>query len=184
MILNYPIKYAVLEVKEKGRCLGGHKNITQGFIVSKCYVVESKIKYGMSGNTRISHTVVFPFQDFSCFKENLKRGTKYIGKHVIPKFNVDGNPLLSSVVDELFDTYEEASQLANQKNEKMYFDLYFEVKVDPTNPNFDVELQKLKDDYNNKQNMCKIFEQLITDQTNSMEITQKQNENNKILKLQ
>ena len=48
--LNYPIKYAVLELKEKGGYLVGYKGITQGFIVSKCYVIRSNRAYNSDGS--------------------------------------------------------------------------------------------------------------------------------------
>ena len=53
--INYPIKYAVLELKSRGGWLVGFRDITQGFIASKCYVVETNIVYHQDGGNSITH---------------------------------------------------------------------------------------------------------------------------------
>ena len=66
--LNYPVKYAVLELKEVGGYSQGWEDITKGFIASKCFVVESKVKYLSDGSSKVSHKVVFPHKDYKTFK--------------------------------------------------------------------------------------------------------------------
>ena len=83
--INYPIKYAVLELKERGGWSVGYKDITQGFIVSKCYVIESSIIYNADGSYKTIHRVVFPFSDIAAFKDSLAYGKQYIGKPEIPR---------------------------------------------------------------------------------------------------
>ena len=53
--LNYPIKYAVLEVKENGEYVTSSDNLVKGYIVSKCYVVKSILDYLPNGNMTIKH---------------------------------------------------------------------------------------------------------------------------------
>ena len=48
---NFPIKYAILELKEKGGYITNYEYIVRGYIVSKCWVVESSIKYFSDGDS-------------------------------------------------------------------------------------------------------------------------------------
>ena len=59
--VNFPIKYAVLELTQSGGWMVDYKDITKGFIVSKCYVIEDNIIYDSDGNSKIVHKVFFPF---------------------------------------------------------------------------------------------------------------------------
>ena len=42
--LNYPIKYAIKEIRTREENMHGYSYFTQGFIVSKCYVLEKLYK--------------------------------------------------------------------------------------------------------------------------------------------
>ena len=74
--INYPVKYAVLEIKEIGGWAVWFENVTLGFIASKCYVIESNILYDVNGNSQVIHKVVFPFNNIEKFKSSLKNGNK------------------------------------------------------------------------------------------------------------
>ena len=42
---NFPIKYAVLELKEEGGYITNYKDIVRGYIVSKCWVAERRSRW-------------------------------------------------------------------------------------------------------------------------------------------
>lgn len=86
--INYPIKYTILELKERGGYLVGYEDITQGFVVSKCYVIESSIAYNADGSNKIIHKVVFPFQNIESFKISLRNGMQNIGNAEISRHNI------------------------------------------------------------------------------------------------
>ena len=69
---NYPIKYAVLKVEVSDKDI----KRTLGYIVSKCYVVESFSRIDKEGNTRNGYKVVFPYNNINnyitSFIDNLK----------------------------------------------------------------------------------------------------------------
>lgn len=86
---KYPIKYAVLELKESGGWPVGYKDIIRGNIVSKCYVVESSIRYG---DSKIFHKVVFLFSSLETLKQSLHNQSQYIGEKAIPSYDANGDP--------------------------------------------------------------------------------------------
>ena len=145
--LEYPIKYAVLELKEQGGFLAGYEDITQGFIVSKCYVVGSEIKYYSNGKYDITYKVVFPFKNISSFKLSLNRGTSYDCYETIPLYDASGDPYPIDIVTSLFDNYEEAKEISLLKNEKMEENLI--LKISLLDENWKEKYEKLKQDYRN-----------------------------------
>ena len=190
--INYPIKYAILELKERGGWAVGYKNITQGFIVSKCYVIESNVIYNPDGNYKLIHKVVFPFRDIETFKNSLRVGKQNIGMADMPKYDVYGNVFPTNEVTELFDSYGLAKKVATTKNEEFKANLLFNM---PASPNFDYSNKSLKEQYeilkhNFEQTLaiCNLFEQLVLSATEDMNIseklaTEKQNLSIKVLKL-
>lgn len=166
---NYPIKYAVLELKEKGGWTTGYKEITQGFIVSKCFVVESAIKYLSNGDSKIIHKVVFPFKDISLFRLVQQRGTSHDTRKTIPSYNACGNPYPVDNVSDLFDKYDEAQAIALQNNEELRRGLTLKVSV--SDPNWKAKLEELEKAHDEKLNNCIQFEHFISEQTSDMEIT-------------
>lgn len=107
--LKYPIKFAVLEIKERGP----YEEITIGFIASRCYQLETTIKYHAEGNTSASHKVIFPLKDILEFKNSIKGKRPYNGSHINPR-TVWGRE--EDIVDNLFDNYEEAHEKAVEQN--------------------------------------------------------------------
>ena len=65
---GYPIKYAVERLTVSGGYNNGYDDITEGFIVSKCYVTDTKVSYYNGLEPRITHEVVFPFRKYEKFK--------------------------------------------------------------------------------------------------------------------
>lgn len=57
--LRFPIKYAVLELKSPGGYSTNYEDVTEGFIVSKCYVVGCEVKYFPTGEAKVTYKVYF-----------------------------------------------------------------------------------------------------------------------------
>ena len=149
--INYPIKYAVLELKERGGWAVGYEDITQGFIVSKCYVVGSNVVYHSDGTNTISYEVIFPFSDISSFKNSIRNGKKNIGDENIPHYDACNRPYPVNVVSDLFDSYEQAKEAAVEKNECFKY---------------------LIKEYEESLEVCNIFEQLVLEATENMCISE------------
>ena len=111
MIVNYPIKYALMPIDEQvgwnNGVYGLERNYdTVCYIVSKCYVISEKTKFEPNGDTSIEYQVVFPYEyrEFNRWKK------------VLPSRSVHGIPLNSKTVHNLFDSFEEASFHCDKKN--------------------------------------------------------------------
>lgn len=168
--INYPIKYAVLELKTRGGWSVGYEDITQGFIVSKCYVVESNIVYHSDGTNKLTHKVVFPFEDISCLQNSLMNGTQNIGEENIPSYDACNRPYPATVVTNLFDSYEAAKISAEEKNEEYKHILV--LKVYAENLNRKEQFKKLKGEFDQKLKLCYLFEQLVLEATKDMRISE------------
>ena len=167
-MINYPIKYAVLEIKEKGGWLVGYKEITQGFIVSKCYVVESKVTYKSDGSSIITHKVVFPYDDIQTFKYSFQNGGTYLGEENTPRYDACNNPYPVRVVDELFDTYYDAKVKAEVQNEEYRSGLGIELST--LDPDWLDKYHLLKQDFESNLAICYLYEELVIDKTLDMKV--------------
>lgn len=114
MIVNYPIKYALMPIDEQvgwnNGVYGLERNYdTVCYIVSKCYVISEKTKFEPNGDTSIEYQVVFPYEyrEFNRWKK------------VLPSRSVHGIPLNSKTVHNLFDSFEEASLHCDKKNNEI-----------------------------------------------------------------
>ena len=174
--INYPIKYAVLELKEKGGYLVGYEDITQGFIASKCYVIESSIIYASDGSNTIIHKVVFPFEDIKSFKISLINGRQDIGNAKIPQYDACGRIYPINVVTDLFDSYELAKEAAKEKNEEHRCNIISKVPVSIparlSNSNWQKQYEELKQEFDNGLETCNLFEQLVLAATEDMNISE------------
>ena len=174
MNINYPIKYAVLELKERGGWSVGYEYITQGFIASKCYVIESSIVYRADGSNKIIHKVVFPFSDIETFRTSFSSGKQNIGKPELPRYNACDEIYPITIVTSLFDSYESAKALANEKNEDYKQNIIF---TTPTpvgsylmgNNNLH---NVLTANFEKTLEICNIFEQLVLEETEDMDISE------------
>ena len=112
---NYPIKYAVMPIKEQIGWVHGLNELEREYgivcyIVSKCYVVSRKEKYNMYGNTIFEYQVVFTYEKDDSYR-CLSR--------VEPRYDFYGRCSNSTNVDKVFDSFEEAILDAKKKNEKI-----------------------------------------------------------------
>jgi hypothetical protein len=172
--INYPIKYAVLELKSRGGWLVGFRDITQGFIASKCYVVETNIVYHQDGSHSITHKVVFPYEDIDCLKSSLQYGRKNIGEEQIPSYDACDHPYPVNIVGDLFDSYEEAKKYAEAKNEAYKRNLITNVSM--LDENWQDKFESLIQQYNNSLEICYMFETIALDKTADMLITESKDE--------
>ena len=168
--INYPIKYAVLELKKSGGWAVGYKDITQGFIVSKCYVVESNIIYHSDGKNKVTHKVVFPFEDISCLEVSLMNGSQNIGEENMPSYDACNRPYPINIVTDLFDSYEKAKIIADGKNEECRHSLI--LKVAMGNSNWKEKFEVLKQEFEQRLELCNLFERLVLEATEDMNISE------------
>lgn len=164
--LNYPIKYAILELKEPGGWPAHYKNITQGFIVSKCYVVESKIRYHSNGKYEMMHKVVFPYNNISDFKLSMKQGNSYNEEEKVPLYDACFNPYPIDVVYDLFDSFEEAQKVAFAKIQELKKRIVLRVSV--SDENWKDKYEQLKKEFIENLIICKKYEEYILEKTKNM----------------
>lgn len=138
--------------------------------VSKCYVIESSIKYSPNGDKQISHKVVFPFSNLETLRRSLHNQSEYIGKRTIPVYDACNRPYPVNVVTDLFDSYEEAKIDAEEKNEEYKHEF-------AKNPDWKEQFKEFEQSLE----LCYLFEKLVLEATEDMNIT---NEMNEIKKLQ
>ena len=159
---NYPIKYAILELKESV----DNKEITAGFIISKCYVVKSIIDYKNNDKCRVVHKVVFPYDDIAFYKKALADTLDSIGTRTVPKEDASGEVYPIKVVDKLYDKYEEAIKIKEELNH----DLYDYITSISQGDSYEA-LEEAREAYFNQMAICDVYEQDILDNTQDMIIT-------------
>ena len=166
---NFPIKYAILELKEKGGYLTNYEDIVRGYIVSKCWIVESSIKYFSNGNSIFFHKVIFPYKDLDTFKISLSNNIEDIGKRVIINYDFNYNPYPIDIVSEIFDSYEDAKKRAEEKNKELKnSNLYFNI----SDPTFKQALSNYEYQFEEQLSICQLFEQLSLLASEDMKISQ------------
>lgn len=130
---NYPVRYSVLDIKLNDNIIG--------YIVSKCFILESTIKYASNDNIIVKHKVIFPYTDIKPFIKSY--GTN---QQLEMTYNI-------LEVDEIYDNYIEAKKITEENNKRI---------LDNTK-----EYNKIEDTKNYLY-LCKQFEQLIEKNTQNM----------------
>ena len=169
--INYPIKYAVLELKTSGGWLVGFEDIIEGFIASKCYVVESKIIYHSDGSNQVIHKVVFPFEDISCLKASFTNDNYDIGKENIPSYDACNRPYPIHIVTDLFDSYEKAKNIADKKNEEYKHHLIGQMSIGTEGLDWKTKIRILERKLKQSLELCNLFERLVLEATKEMNIS-------------
>ena len=169
---NFPIKYAILELKEKGGYITNYEYIVRGYIVSKCWVVESSIKYFSDGDSEFFHKVVFPYKNLDNLKMSLRSDGRYIGKRVTINYDFNYNPYPVDVVKELFDTYEEAKIKAEEKNEEMKDNIASKIYFSISDPRFKQTLSEYERELEEQLSICQLFEKIALIKSKDMTITE------------
>ncbi len=161
--VKYPIKYAVMPVKENDCSYGklGQECRVVANIVSKCYVVSEKKLYLGDGNYKTLYEVVFPYKKV-CTEIEVH------SEHSIPEFNIYSECTNSICVNQLFDSYSDTLTVVNKLNEDI---LYQEIGCLPYNDEFESNVGKLKMKHQKTLDKCKKFENCLKKRTIDMEIT-------------
>lgn len=162
--MSYPVKYAILEVKESQR----YEKITLGFIVSKCYLLSSTIKYLEDGTSKTSHIVFFPYNNIREFKYSNLDSIKP------DKIRVDyyGTPWAVDEVSQLFDTFEEAKESAIKMNNDFRKNIiYNRVAIKPIASYTDNYYDELVKEADADLEACMKYEEFIALRTSDMVIT-------------
>lgn len=167
LLLNYPIKYAVLELKRKGGWSENYEDITVGFIASKCYVISQTLRHFADGTSKISNNVVFPYKDICKFETLTLGEIEYSEKESIPEFGWE-NCTNFDEVTELFDDYESACLNANQKNDELCSKEALHINFSDPNWKF-LHRQKLEK-VRETLRICKLFEQFVLESTTEMRV--------------
>lgn len=112
--IDYPVKYAVLAVEEQVGWGFGLNELEReydvcAYIVSKVYVVNKTVEYLGNGTSKKKYQVVFPYID----KEDLQNQRR------VPDYSLYDQCINATTVTTVFDTYEEASKVANAKNQEI-----------------------------------------------------------------
>lgn len=162
MNANYPIKYAVLELRDEN-------NATFGFIASKSYVIENSVRYLPDGSNIEYHYVVFPYSNVVDYIKKIYYDyhTQDIGYRTIPEYDLYGNIYNISVVMKLFDNYEDAHTEAALSNQQLVENLIS--KLPWSHPNY--EKEKINFIFSLNMTTCRKFEELIQKQTSDMNIS-------------
>ena len=168
---DYPVKYAVLELREKGGWAVGYEYVTQGFIAEKCFVVGSELRY-VPGNSILSHRVVFPYEDIELFKS-----TNSMGERQLPHYDINGQMAYERTVSKLYDTYEEAKEASQKANEEYKGSLIS--KIDYYTDGWKEELENLKEIFNKRLQICYSFEEEALELTKDLKV---KDSNSKVLK--
>ncbi len=157
---DYPIRYAVLELRKKEGWAVDYEYVTQGYIASKCYVVGSKLFYGRK-ESRVESNVVFPYEDIELFKK-----TSSLGEEQVPTYTSDGELANMRIVSKVYETFEEAKEAAEKENENYKDSLLY--KVDISREGWKIELDKLQEDFERNLNICYLFEEASLDHTKDL----------------
>lgn len=163
MKYNYPVKYAIMPIYEQVGWMSGLHELERnyevvGYIVSKCYVVSKKESYLEDGSEKREFEVVFPYQK-----------TDYMRIHdfnrVYPEFNYNGNCVNSNIVNELYDNFDNAKEVAEKLNgDILSYNLGMISFRDKE------RRENIKKEHEERMTRFKYLERKIEEETTSMEV--------------
>lgn len=162
--INYPIKYAIQELKINKGYDSNYEDITYGFIISKCYVVNQNIRYYQDGSNSLTYNVVFPYKDIQTFIYN--KNFKYPFNEIksIPHYSLWNNCMNDTIIYNIFDTYEEAL------TKKYEYIIEHKRKISKQLSKIS-EYEKLIKTFKENQTICNEYEKIIFEKTKDMIIT-------------
>lgn len=144
---DYPIKYAVMPIEENIYYSWNEKEKGQRtvcYIVSKCYVINEN-KMVTENQEKTMYEIAFPYQK-----------TEYnIFSRIYPN-DFDDNTI--SLTNELFDTFEEAKILADEKNNEI---LSYKIGTVPFSKYYIETIKVIEKMHKNTLNQYKLIEQDI-----------------------
>ena len=166
---GYPIKYAVERLTVSGGYNNAYDDITEGYIVSKCYVTDSKVSYHYTSEPIVTHEVVFPFRRYESFKSDLGSGVKYHETPIKPARDASGNACHAQTVYRLFDTFEEAKKEAEASNSVLWKNEL--VNISLLDGDWKTKYKNGLLEHKTRLGICSCYERYIADHTKDMEIT-------------
>ncbi len=159
---NYPIKYAIMPIiAQTGWNFGIHELERQydevAYIVSKCYVVNESKEYLKDGTIKTNYRVVFPYEESEYGNWN----------RIEPKYNYIINQCVNcTVVDSTFNTFEEASKVAEILNDRLLSKKYMYLPIDK----FEEQLVQKKSEFQQLLAHYKLLENLIEQKTDDLTV--------------
>lgn len=167
--LNYPVKYAVLELKTDGGWDNNYEDVTVGFITSKCYVIGQNVRYYQDGSCKVFYQVVFPYNDIYNYRWRTSIGYPFTEKEIIPSFGYHGNCTNENIVSNVFESFEEASVAADVINKERRDRVGYYLSV--AAPDWEEKYNNLLEEFDKNLAICKSYEQAICDATSDMVVT-------------
>ena len=104
---NYPIKYAVMPVTN----YASGEDFVLGYIVTKVYLVSEYIRYTANG-TKVSYDIVYPIKGL--------KSSQVMADLRKPEFDEVDRCINAERNNDLFDNYDEAKKLCNEKNSALF----------------------------------------------------------------
>ena len=165
---NYPIKYAVIPMIEQVGWSHGIHELEREYgivcyIVSKCYLVGENKKYNIYGTYITEYQVVCPFSEREY----------YTWRREEPSYNlIHGGCTNSIITDALFDSFDEAKAIKEQKNEDLLVQKFAYMPIDT----YKVKYQEIEDEFNRTVDYYDKLESEIENRTQDLIINNKQKE--------
>lgn len=171
MELNYPVKYALMPVREQIEFKSDREYEIVMYIVSKCYLISEKKIYSGDGKRRYSYEVVFPIVIDDVRNVSVS----------LPQYSNDGHCVNSLLVERLFDDFDEASKLATKKNQKILDRKLDEIPY-KTRYLFQEQIALVRSKYQQLQQKYRRIEE-INDLRSDLVVSDDDSEFNKIVKM-
>jgi hypothetical protein len=160
---NYPIKYAVIPIdRQVGWSSREYdSDCPEGYIASKCYLVNEKKEYCANGESEITYEVVFPYH---C------NGSRWGWKRVEPQYDYYHEAYPSILVANVYDNREDAVKIAKAENHELLIKKMFFIHF--SNPHHEEEMAEISKKHEEKMAEFKKLEQLIEDGTGDLVVGQ------------
>ena len=162
--INYPIKYAIQELKINKGYDSNYEDITYGFIISKCYIVNQNIRYHQDGTNTLTYNVVFPYKDIETFIYHTQFNYQFNETKSIPYYSFRNKCMNDTIIYNIFDTYEEAL-IEKEKQIKEHKRIMFKQLSKIS------EYEKLLKTLEQNQIICNKYEEIILEKTKDILIT-------------
>ena len=169
---NYPIKYAVIPMIEQVGWSHGLNELERKYdavcyIVSKCYLIEENKEYKADGTVRVKYHVVCPYE---CDEFNE-------WNRVEPEFSIfHGQCINDVVVDEVYDSFEEAKVDKDVKNQKILKEKFSYMPFEM----YRKRHKEVESEFNNK---LTYYNQLETMIENNVQDLNEDSDKSKVIKL-
>ena len=165
------IKYAVQELKVEGGFLEHYEDITKGFIISKCQVLEDRKVYYSEDNFTHKYIVCFPYSRFYDFSKWVSKNNSFKYYYEERKIPLSGREeqydlkkyLYFSTVTRLYDTYEEALKEKDLKNNVIMNSILSDTSY--------YGYKKLRKEFEDTLSLCNDYETFIYKNTEDLDIS-------------